>query len=153
MSFQVHGLSPADFAHLFDLDDAGLQARRARRVIADGQLPCRVTLRDSEPGDVLILANYEHQPADTPYRASHAVFVGQHAEAASFAPGEVPEQLRRRILSLRAFDADGMLLTADLADGPALEEAFEAMFADPAVAYIHAHFAKHGCYAARIERA
>jgi hypothetical protein len=27
------------------------------------------------------------------------------------------------------------------------------LFADPRVAYIHAHNAKRGCYAARIERA
>jgi hypothetical protein len=31
--------------------------------------------------------------------------------------------------------------------------AIERLFANPEAAYIHAHYAKRGCYAARIDRA
>ncbi len=65
----------------------------------------------------------------------------------------MPEVLRSRTLSLRAFDAAGMMLDADLVEGRALEGAAERLLADPAVAYLHAHFAKPGCFACRIDRA
>jgi hypothetical protein len=54
---------------------------------------------------------------------------------------------------VRAFDADGMLINADLADGTAIEAAIERLFADPRAACLHLHYAKPGCFAARVERA
>jgi len=98
------------------------------------------------------LVNYEHQSADTPYRSRHAIYV-RDGEETYDAVDQVPEQLRLRTLSLRAFDATGFIYAADLVAGTALEPALEALLADPAVAYVHAHFAKFGCYAARIDRA
>ncbi len=65
----------------------------------------------------------------------------------------MPEQLRRRLLSVRAFDKDDMLTGADVVDGQALEGLIDRLFADPEAAYLHVHFARHGCYAARVERA
>jgi hypothetical protein len=38
-------------------------------------------------------------------------------------------------------------------DGRALEGLIERLFDNQAVAYVHAHYAKRGCYAARIDRA
>ena len=154
MRLRITGLPAADFAPLFALSDAVLAARGALRVVADAPhaYPCRVSLTDAAPGDALLLVNYEHQPAATPYRSRHAVYV-RDGETTFDAVDRVPDQLRRRILSLRAFDAAGMLLGADLAEGAALEPAAERLLALPGAAYLHAHFAKPGCYAARIERA
>jgi type I restriction enzyme, R subunit len=42
---------------------------------------------------------------------------------------------------------------ADVVDGKEAEAAIERFFANPQVAYIQAHYARPGCYAARIERA
>ena len=81
-----------------------------------------------------------------------AVYV-RNGEERYDAVDEVPEQLRSRILAVRAFDAAGMMLGWELIDGKALEEAVERLFADPRAAYLHAHFAAPGCYAARIDRA
>jgi hypothetical protein len=151
--FQITALPREPFAPLFVLDDAALAERNAVRVIAgEGGYPCRVSLVEAAPGEELILANYEHQGAATPFRASHAVYVRAAAAEARPAPGEVPESLRKRDLSLRAFDEAGMMIAADLADGRAVEPVIEQLLADPAVAYLHAHYAKHGCYAARIDR-
>jgi hypothetical protein len=66
---------------------------------------------------------------------------------------QIPDQLRIRTLSLRAFDVAGFMRAADLVAGTAMEPALEQLLSDPAVAYIQAHFAKFGCYAARIDRA
>ena len=41
---------------------------------------------------------------------------------------------------------------ARVADGADVPAAIETMFANPDVACIHLHFAKQGCYAARVDR-
>ena len=155
MTFRIAGLSPEPFRHLFGMSAEGLAGHGAKRYIADKKLgfPDRVELRFAEPGETLILLNYTHQPADNPYRASHAIFVREGAEVAYDRVGEVPEVMRMRPMSLRAFDAEDMMIAADVVDGRELESVIERFFADPRVAYIHAHFARRGCYAGRIERA
>ena len=153
--FVLRGLDPALFAPLFALDDAALAARDARRVVATSKpgFPCRVSLVDAEPGETLILANFEHLPVDSPFRSRHAVYVRASAGDPPLYRDTLPEQFRTRMLSLRAFDAAGMMIGADLADGQGAAAAIERMLADPNVAYLHAHFAKAGCFAARIDRA
>jgi hypothetical protein len=154
MSFRITGLSPEPFRHLFGLADEELAARGVRRYVAESKpgFPDRVELRDAEPGETLLLLNYTHQPADGPYRSSHAVFVREGAEVAYDRVGEIPEALRVRLLSLRAFDADDFIVDADVADGREAERVIERLLADPRAAYIHAHYAKQGCYAARADR-
>ena len=155
MNFRITGLSPEPFRHLFGLSDAELATHGARRCVADAKpgFPDRVEIRDAEPGQTLLLVNHTHQPADTPYRASHAIFVREGAERAYDAVDEIPEPLRVRPISLRAFDEGDEMIDADLADGAALEPVIARMLGNRAVAYIQAHYAKRGCYAARIERA
>ncbi len=65
----------------------------------------------------------------------------------------IPETLSLRPISLRAFNAAGEMVDADLTDGSELEVLIERFLANPEVAYLHAHYAKRGCYAARIDRA
>jgi hypothetical protein len=151
-SFRIRGLPAGDFSDLFQLSDAELEARHARRVIAEnGGYPCRISLTDATPGETVILVNYEHHRAKSPYRSSFAVYVREHEERFD-AIGEVPQQLRKRTLSLRGYDVGGMLRTADIVEGRELEPGIAGFFADPQIAYIHVHFAKPGCYAALIER-
>jgi hypothetical protein len=154
MSFRITGLPSIEFADLFSLSTEALRARRAVRQVADARLsyPCRVSLTDAELGQEVVLVHYEHQRANTPYRSSHAIYVRQGEETYD-AVDAVPDQLRRRMLSLRAFDESGMIVGADLVDGRAVEGSIATLLADPRAAYLHAHFAKFGCYAARIARA
>lgn len=151
-SFRIRGLPAEQFQNLFRLSDVELGQRLARRMVAgDGGYPCRISLTDAAPGDTVILLNYEHQRVATPFRSSHAIYV-REGERTFDAVDEVPQQLRKRILSLRGFDEHGMLRKAELIEGTKLESAIDALFAEPSVDYIHAHFAKPGCYAALIER-
>jgi len=150
--FQVSALPYAPFAPLFSLDAAALARRRARRIVAGTADPCRVSLTDATPGETVLLLHHVHQPADTPFHASHAIYVREHAVQAHPAPGEMPPALACRTLSLRAFDAAGELIAGDLAEGSDAAPAIARLFADPAVAYLHAHYARFGCYAARIDR-
>lgn len=153
MSFRISGLPAEPFQHLFAMSDAELARHGAvRKIAADSGYPCRISLTDAAQGDEVILVNYEHQGADTPYRSRHAVYVRQ-GEQRYQATGEVPAQLRKRLLSIRAFDAHGMMVDADVADGKELEPQIARFFALPEVAYLHLHYARPGCYAARVDRA
>ena len=154
MTFRIRGLSPTPFRHLFWLGECELAAVGVRRLTVDTKpgFPDRVEMRDLNPGETVLLLNYTHQPADTPYRASHATFVLEGAHTAYDAVGEVPEVMRVRPISLRGFSGDGQMLDADLIEGRELEPAVARMMSDERIAYLHAHYAKRGCYAARIER-
>lgn len=155
MAFRISGLSPDHFIPLFGLSDAELAARGAlrRKVDADPGFPDRIELRDVPVGGHALLLNYTHQPADTPFRATHAIFVREGATQAYDRIGEVPAALRRRLLSVRAFDDAGMMLAADVTEGGSLEDLIAHLFTDSNAAYLHAHYARQGCYAARIDRA
>jgi hypothetical protein len=154
MTYRVRGLSPEPFRPLFGLRDEELALRGARPVVADAPFgfPDRIEISDAEPGERLLLVNYLHQPAGTPYRASHAIFVREREVAPTDLVGEIPAAMRARPLSLRAFDAEGMMVDADLVDGAEAETLIKRLLADGRVAYIHAHYARRGCYAGRIER-
>src|SRR5262245_66644677 len=155
MSFRIKGLPPEPFGHRFALPHEELARRQAVRRIADDRkpgYPCRVSLTDSKPGDELLLVNYEHLPVDSPYRMRFAIFVRQGDEAYNKID-EVPEQLRQRMLAVRAFDRHGMMLSFELADGHHLEQAIEKLLNNSNAEYLHVHFAAPGCYAARVERA
>ena len=152
MKFTVTGLSPEPFKHLYGLSDEDLAAHRARRVIAgESGFPERIELRDADPGETLLLVNYEHQDADSPFRASHAVYVREGATETASTTG-LPDVLKRRLLSLRAFADDGMMLDADVVDGESATPVIERMLSDGRIAYVHAHSARPGCYLARIDR-
>jgi hypothetical protein len=155
MPFRYIGLSPKSFAPLFALSDDDLKERGICRMIVDEKpgFPCRVTLEDAEPGESVLLLQFEHQPAHSPYRASGPIFVRENAQNAFDQVGAPPASLRGRLLSVRAYAQDGMMVDADVTPGEALEVILERVFADPAVAYVHVHNAKRGCYAARVERA
>lgn len=154
MAYVIRGLDPAPFRSFFGLNDAELAERGAVRRRADGKpgYPCRVTLEDAEPGEDLILLNWEHLPVEGPYRGTYAIYVREGADEAAEYRNAVPAQLSGRLLALRAFDAHGMLLKGDVIDGTALDGLIEPWFADPDVAYLHAYNARPGCFAARIDR-
>jgi hypothetical protein len=154
MSFRITGLSPEPFQALFALSDEELEARGITRHIADKHpgFPDRIELRDAAPGQTLLLLNYTHQPANTPYRASHAIYVRQGATVRYDRIDEVPEAFRPRTLSLRAFNDVGLIVDADLTEGRQMESLIERLFRNSKVAYIQAHYAKYGCYAGRVDR-
>lgn len=155
MAFRITGLSPEPFRHLFGLSEEALAEQGVvRRVVgADSGFPDRIEMREGRPGEVFLLLNHICQPADSPYRATHAIYVRDGAEETYDQVDRVPDVMRRRLLSLRGFDAHGMIVDADVAPGTEVEALIERLFANPKVAYIHAHNARQGCYSGRIDRA
>jgi hypothetical protein len=155
MAFMISGLDYQPFAALFGMSDAQLEARSVIRRVVDEQpgFPCRVSLQDAEIGETVLLVNYEHLAVASPYRASHAIYVRENARRSNLNVDKIPEVMRIRLLSIRAYDGDGMMVRADVVQGAELEPLIHSMFADSRVAFLHAHNAKPGCYAARIDRA
>ncbi|MGH8014085.1 MAG: DUF1203 domain-containing protein [Candidatus Binataceae bacterium] len=153
MDFRITGLPAEHFAPLFTLSDEELAARGVvRQIVKEGtQAPCRVSLTDAQPGDEVLLVNYEHHPVASPYRMRYAVYV-REGEKTYDAINQVPEQLRSRTLAVRAFDSKAMAVAWEVVSGRELESVVDRFFTNPAAAYIHVHYAAPGCYAARIER-
>ncbi len=155
MNFRVTGLSAEPFRHLYGLSEGALARRGVKRYIADKQpgFPDRVEMRDVAIGETVLLLNHVCQPEATPYRTAHAIFIREGAESTYDRVDEIPRVMRVRLLSLRAFDAERMMIDADVAEGDSLEPLIPRLLANPKVSYIHAHNARRGCYSGRIERA
>ena len=155
MSFRIQPLALAPFRPLFDLADDALLALGARRMVANAPhaAPCRVSLTDAEPGERLILLNHRHLDAPaSPYRSEGPIFVREAAVEASPVSDEIPEMLSRRLLSARAYDADWMMIDADVVEGAALSGRLAEWFADPVVIAVHLHTARRGCFMAEARR-
>jgi hypothetical protein len=154
MDYIIRGLPLHVFQPLFGLGDDELRLHGAVRMTADARpgFPCRVTLQDAEPGETLLLLNWRHHDVASPYRADGPIFVREAARASFESRNEVPEQQRSRLLSVRAYDGTGWMRAADVVEGVELESLVARCFDAPAVAYLHVHNARRGCYACRIDR-
>ena len=111
--------------------------------------PCRRCLTDAEPGETVLLLSYDPWLVDSPYRQAGPVFVHQDPCTTAVVDG-LPEQQRRRLLSVRAFDAEGMSTDAFVVSGHELD--VDAVLSRPEVAFVHLHNAGPGCFAARVDR-
>ena len=154
-TFRLVGLPIEPFSHLFALSDTELSACNARRVFATTKpgYPCRVSLADADIGDELLLLPFEHQAANSPYRSSGPIFVRKAAAPAHLDAGVVPDYVRKRLISVRAYDQAHLMTDALVCDGTGAEAAIQAMFVREEVAYIHLHNANRGCFSCAVVRA
>ena len=154
MTYRITGIAPDRFAHLIGQPDEMLAAAGAVRVRADHKpgFPCRITLEDAEPGETLLLLNHVDHDVATPFRSSYAIYVREGAGAAAALDDALPAVFANRPIALRAFDAEGMLRGAALALANDADAQIRALFDRPEIAYLHAHNAAHGCFAAKVER-
>jgi Protein of unknown function (DUF1203) len=154
MAYRITGLNPTEHARLFAMSDAELEAINARRVIATSSrgFPCRVSLRDADEGDQLILLHYISHQVATPYRSAYAIYVREAANTAAVYVDETPPVFEGRPIALRGFDAEGNLRNAAIALPGQADAQIRELFASEDIAYIHAHNAAHGCFSAAIER-
>src|SRR5258708_35490888 len=104
MDFRISGLPVEPFVGYFAMSDADLLAHGARRVVATAsegpQLmpPCRVSLRDAEPGEVSILLNYpRHITPTSPYRAAGPIYAREGVRDTASPVNHVPAQQRIRL--------------------------------------------------------
>jgi DNA-binding transcriptional regulator YdaS (Cro superfamily) len=154
-TFQLMGIAPEPFAPLFQLSDAALEKLGAVRRFATESpgFPCRVSLEDAAIGEELLLLPFEHQPAASPYRASGPIYVRRGAKQRKLAAGEIPPYVSQRLMSVRAYDAAHMMISAAVCEGAVLADELARHFHNAAAAYIHLHNAKQGCFSCVVNRA
>ena len=153
--FQLVGIDHAPFHALFDLTDEQLNQISAKRCTADENpgYPCRISLEDAQVGEELLLLPYLHQPAASPYRASGPIFIRRGVQQRTLQVGEVPSYITNRLISLRAYDVQDMIVAASVCEGIDASSEIAKHFRHPEVAYIHLHNAKRGCYSCKAVRA
>jgi hypothetical protein len=153
MTYAITGLAPSSFSDLFALSDAELATRNAVWVEATSSpgFPCRISLEDAAVGEKVILLHHVSHDAPTPYRSAYAIYVRNVAQAGEYRDC-LPPVMQHRPLGMRGFDAAGMLRDARLAAPGQADEAIRSLFGNPAIAYIHAHNAAHGCFVAQVDR-
>ena len=152
--FQLAGIPYEPFAPLFALSDSELRKINAKRVVADSEpgYPCRVSLTDARIGEELLLLPYEHQPAQSPYKSSGPIFVRKDAVQKTVDPGGIPDYVRTRLMSVRAYDAAHQMTDAAVCAGSEAAAAIERMFTSAGAAYIHLHNANRGCFSCTVHR-
>ena len=153
-SFRIVGLQRAQFEPLFSMNEKELSAKGARRMTVDAKpgFPCRIGLADAEIGETVILLPFVHHDVDSAYRASGPIFVREDAEEAQLDPGEIPDLVLNRTMSVRAYDKNSMMIDGSVITGPEIRAHIEKMFANPKIAYLHLHNAGAGCYSCKVER-
>ena len=153
MTYVVKGLDPRLYSELFGLPEEELEKRGVVRItVTSPTFPCRVSLTDREIGESVLLINHVSHDVANPYRASHAIFVTDGATEAAEYVDKVPPVFATRVLSLRGFDADGMMADAILTQPGEADAGIRKLFENPAIETIHAHNATRGCFSAKIER-
>lgn len=154
MDFQITALSEQNFFHLFGLTDEELASQKAsRQVVTENPgTPCRVSMQDAEVGETVILLNYQHQSANSPYPATHAIFIRENVKQADIAVNDVPESISSRLVSVRFFDHNHMMTDADVVDGYTLASVISNAFENKEIEYAHLHYAKPRCFAASVHR-
>jgi len=155
MSFQINALPGARFAPLFEMSDKELEKLRAVRMLVNAKpgYPCRVSLQDAEPGESVILLNYMHKVGHSPFQSTHAIYVRENASQSFPRVGTIPNMLKTRLISVRAFDDRHYIVCADVVDGRRLIDTVPEFLADPSVSYLHLHNARLGCFLAAVSRA
>lgn len=154
MDYRITGLPADQFAELQRATDDELRHRGVERRIVDepNSAPCRISLQDAEVGEEVLLLTFRHQAVSSPYAASGPLFIRRSATQTFDAINVIPDQQRRRLLSVRAYDQRDYLIDAEVAPGTELETVIGRYFADARVAYLHVHNARPGCYACRVDR-
>ena len=136
--------------------DAGLDKSVPTKLVdvnEKNHFPCRVCLKYGKPGEKMLLLSYNPWLGDSPYRQSGPIYVHEQpkCELADKVTA-MPEQQRRGLLSVRAFDQDHMMKGCGVFEGTDLLQRAGEYFKNQEVEYLHVHNALPGCFAVRIDR-
>jgi hypothetical protein len=152
VSFHVQPLSAefADRVRSSLCDDFG---RQVRATAAAGGEPLRDQLRRATPGEPIILCSYQAVALPSTYAEIGPIFI---SALAGTQPQPVldglPDGYFTRCFALRGYDASHRILEATLTELVDAVETIRRLLSLPGCLSVHARFAGHGCFAARILR-
>jgi len=147
-NFQCIALTPAPFSGYFEKSPSELAQLGAKRMRVDKKpgFPCRISLEDAEIGEEVLLFPFVHHAVASPYQASGPIFIRKGVEAARPGVNEIPGMLQHRLLSLRGYDKDHLMVAAAVVEGRDLAASIGQLFDNEKIEYLHLHNAKQGCY-------
>ena len=154
-NFQIKALPYNQFAYLFSANADELTNIGALKMMVDEfpGFPCRVSLQDAPVGEEVILLPFKHNKTTSPYQAMGPIFIRQDAIATTLGINEIPIMLLHRLLSLRGYNNEGIMIDAIVIEGKMTSETLQELFSNNDIAYVHIHNAKSGCYNCMAERA
>ena len=117
--------------------------------------PCRHCLREASGKTGMLLLSYQTPRPKSVYGQPTAIFLCAAGCARFNEPDTIPDIVRNRVVSFRAFRADGMMIydANEIVEGDGQALAVRRIFSRDDVAYINAHTAKAGCLLCHIDRA
>ncbi|MCO7188558.1 MULTISPECIES: DUF1203 domain-containing protein [unclassified Pseudoalteromonas] len=153
--FKISGIDKHSFSELLNLNEQELESHNAKWITADANpgYPCRVSLIEANIGERVLVLPYLHHNADSPYRASGPIFVRENAIEAKLDINEIPEILRKRQLSIRAYNKQQIMIHAEILQGSELAPGIRKQLSNHEVEYIHIHNANPGCFNCSVHRA
>jgi hypothetical protein len=117
------------------------------RIDQDGGAPLRCCLRETRPGERLLLITYTPPGTAGAYAERGPVFV--HAERCDgyLTPHEYPPEFAHRSQVVRAYDGLGRIVGGVLAgDGRQAQAVISELLARPEVELVHLRNVGYGCY-------
>ncbi len=154
-NFQIVALQEKEFHNLFQMSEEVLKSISAMKMLVNKKpgFPCRVSLKDAEVGEEVILLSYQYHSVNSPYKASGPIFIRKGATTAKLDVNEIPDMLHHRYLSVRGYNTDSMIVEARVTEGVNLRGNIDEIFDNKEVEYIHILNAKPGCYNCLVLRA
>lgn len=147
-NFKFIALDHLEFDYLNDFSEQDLSKQDIIKMTVDKYpgFPCRITLEDAEVGEEVFLFNYNYHSTESPYKATGPIFIRKNKTTKDYQVNVVPKMFLHRLLSLRAYDENGMMRWADVFEGNILKDKIEETFNNENVVYLHIHNAKPGCF-------
>ena len=134
-----------------ELDDGGNVILRR---VADGPSPCRHCLRDARDGEDLLLLSWHLPRPRGIYWTPSPIFLHAGDCPRFDAPDVIPDIVRSRLVSVRAYDAGGMCLydLGHAGEGADIDAPLTRAIGDRRTAFVNIHTAKPGCLLCQVER-
>lgn len=153
-NFQIVALDKQQFRQFFDMTDHELQQFGIRKMLVKEKpgYPCRVSLADAEIDEEVLLLSYTYHNVASPYHATGPIYVRKMAETSTPEVNEIPLMLNHRLLSVRGYNKEAMMIEAHVVKGGGLRETIQRMFDNTSIEYLHIHNAKPGCYNCLVKR-
>ena len=148
--FQIRPLDGAyaDRIRTTLLDDFGNRLKVQTGVAA----PCRLCLRITQPDEPVIVFAHRPFPSTGPYAESGPVFIHatsceQYTDVEQF-----PQAFRSRCLTMRGYNREGTIETAELSTPGDPEASLARLFAVTRVRFVHVRNPAWGCYDFQVDR-
>jgi len=154
IDFLIRGLPIDSFHDLMLKNNEELKLLDAAWITVDTEpgYPCRVSLSDAKVGERVLAVCFSHHNVNSPYKASGPIFVREKASIVKLGINEIPKMLRYRLLSIRAYSSQKLMIGAGVVQGKELEAAIDSQFQNSEVEYIHIHNASPGCFNCSVHR-